>query len=393
MRRRTLVIWVVAAVIVSTITTWVAAESIRSPAEIAAQAAPPDPAPILVPVVKQVLATKVVTRGTGRFGSPRELSVTASELKTGPRVVTSLPRVGSEIEEGDVVLTISGRPVFVLEGAQPSYRDLGPGMVGQDVRQLEEALERIGFDPGPVDTSFDAGTEAALRALYDRHGFQPVVATEAELAAARPLEAELVEGSRAGAGIQLPADEVVFVPSTPLRISALPAAVGEEPSGPLVTVTSSDVVVDGFVPVEEASLIRKGAEVLIDEPDLGITATGTVSVVADRPGTHGADGFHVFFRVAVEGEPPPGVIGSSLRLTIPITSTGAEELTVPLSAVSLGPDGGSRVQRAVGDGYEVVPVRTGLSADGYVTVTPLDGVLAEGDLVVVGFEPGAPAGG
>lgn len=385
-------ILVVAAVVVSSITTWIAKGWIRSPAEIAAQSAPPAPAPILVPVVEQVLATKIVTRGTGRYGSPHELSATPSRLKTGPRVVTGLPRVGSQIDEGDVVLTISGRPIFVFEGIQPSYRDLGPGMSGQDVKQLEEALRRIGLDPGPVDTAYDADTEAAVEGLYRGHGFLPMVANEAQLAAARPLEAELVEGSRAESGVQLPADEVIFVPTTPLRVSALPASIGEPPSGPLVTVTSSDVVIDGFVPVEQAALIRKGAQVSIDEPDLGISASGRVSLVAERPGTHGADGFHVFFQVAVERDPPAGVIGASLRLTIPIRSTRSAELTVPLSAVSLGPDGGSRVQRSTADGFEFVPVRTGLSADGYVSVTPLAGVLADDDLVVVGFEQGGGGG-
>jgi peptidoglycan hydrolase-like protein with peptidoglycan-binding domain len=386
MQRRTLVLSVVAAVVLSSLTTWIANEWIRSPAEVAARTAPPAPAPILVPVVKQVLATKVVTRGTGHYGSPRELSVTPSALKRGPRVITSLPKVGSHIGEGDVLLTISGRPVFILEGAQPSYRDLGPGMSGQDVRQLEEALQRSGFDPGPADGSYDAETAGAVEALYRRHRFEPVVATEEQLAATRPAEAELVEGARAESGVQLPADEVIFVPTTPLRVSEVSAAVGEAPSGGLVTVTSSEVVIDGVVPVEQARFIRKGAEVLIDEPDLGISASGTVSRVAARPGTHGADGFHVFFQVAVERDPPAGIIGASIRLTVPIRSTRIAKLTVPLSAVSLGPDGGSRVQRSSGEAFEFVPVRTGLSAAGYVSVTPVTGSLAAGDLVVVGFE-------
>jgi hypothetical protein len=232
-----------------------------------------------------------------------------------------------------------------------------------------------------------------VASLYQRHGFDALVATEEELAEARPLEADLVEGARAESGVQLPADEVVFLPTTPLRVSSVPATVGEEPDGPLVTVTSSAIVIDGFVPVEEVGLIAEGAEVVIDEPDLGIDATGTVVMVADRPGTNGADGFHVYFRVAVDEGAPPGVIGSSLRLTIPIESSTGEVLTVPLSAVSLGPDGGSRVQRSEGGSVEVIPVRTGLSADGYVTVTPLEGALADGDMVVVGFEQGATDGG
>jgi peptidoglycan hydrolase-like protein with peptidoglycan-binding domain len=392
MKRRTLVLLVLAAVTVSSLITWIANQQIRSPAEAAARSAPPAPAPILVPVEKQVLATKVVTRGTAHYGSPRKLSVAASALKTGPRIITSLPRGGSSIGEGEVLLTISGRPVFLLRGAQPSYRDLGPGMSGQDVEQLESALERSSLDPGPVDGLYDAETASAVEALYRRHGFQPVVAGEAQLAAARPLEAELVEGTRAESGVQLPADEVIFVPTTPLRVTEFPATVGAPPSGALVTVTDTSVVIDGLLPVEQAGRVRQGAKVMIDEPALGINASGEVSHVAGRPGTNGADNFHVSFKVAVE-DPPAALIGASVRLTVPIRSTRSAELTVPLSAVSLGPDGGSRVQLAAGQESDFVPVRTGLSADGYVSVTPLEGELAAGDLVVVGFEGDGRGGG
>jgi peptidoglycan hydrolase-like protein with peptidoglycan-binding domain len=392
MNRRTLVLLVVATVAVSSLITWIANQQIRSPAEAAAQSAPPAPAPILVPVEKQVLAAKVVTRGTAHYGSPRKLSVAPSSLKTGPRIITSLPRAGSSIGEGQVLLTISGRPVFLFRGGQPSYRDLGPGMSGQDVKQLENALERSSLDPGQVDGLYDAETAGAVEALYRRHQLQPVVATEAQLAAARPLEAELVEGMRAESGVQLPADEVIFVSTTPLRVTALPAAVGAPPSGALVTVTGTSVVIDGLLPVEQAGRVRRGAEVVIDEPALGINASGKVSRVAGRPGTNGADNFHVSFEVAVE-DPPAALIGASVRLTVPIRSTRRAELTVPLSAVSLGPDGGSRVQLAAGQESDFVPVQTGLSADGYVSVTPLEGDLAAGDLVVVGFEGGGRSGG
>ncbi len=386
-QRRTLLIVIAATMVVSSAVTWAASVWIRSPAEAAARTAPPSPSLILVPVVEQELGTNVVTRGTGRYGSPQDLSVTPSRLKNGPQIVTRLPRVGSLIEEGDVLLSISGRPVFALEGAQPSYRDLGPGMTGQDVKQLEAALSRAGFHPGPADGRFDAATAEAVRSLYLRHGFQPIVATDAQLAAALPREAGMVEGASPSAGVQVPSDEVAFVPATPLRVTKTPGSVGAGPSGPLVTVTSSAVVIDGLVRVEEASMIHKGAEVVIDEPDLGISGSGTVSQIASRPGTGGADSFHVSFQVAVEGRHAEDVVDVSVRLTIPIETTRSTELTVPLSAVSLGPDGRSRVQRSSGGSLAFIPVRTGLSASGYVVVTPLDGAtLADGDLVVAGFE-------
>jgi peptidoglycan hydrolase-like protein with peptidoglycan-binding domain len=385
LNRRRLVLVVIGAVVVSSVVTWIANEQIRSPAEVAARAAAPPPTPILVPVEERVLATRIVTRGTAHFGSPRQLSVVPSRLKTGPAVVTSLPSTGSSVREGDVLLTISGRPVFVLRGKAPSYRDLGPGIRGRDVRQLERALQRLGLRPGRVDGLYDSSTEAAVAVLYRRRGHRATVAREAALAASRPREADLVPGSRASAGVQLPADEVVFVPTTPLRVTELVTSVGARPAGGLVTVTGSEVVIDGTVRVEQADQVREGAKVQIDEPALGINANGRVSGVAGRPGTGDADQFHVAFEVAVD-DPPAALVGTSVRLTIPVESTRKSRLTVPVSAVSLGPDGGSRVQRQVAEGFEFLPVRTGLSADGFVTVTPIEGQLADGDMVIVGFD-------
>jgi peptidoglycan hydrolase-like protein with peptidoglycan-binding domain len=367
--------------------TWFASIQIRSPAEVAARTAPPEPSPILVPVEERRLATKIVSRGTGHYGSPRKLSVTPSRLKEGRQVITSLPRSGEVIREREVVFTISGRPTFLLDGAQPAYRDLGPGMSGRDVRQLERALQRSGLAPGPVDGLYDAATGRAVAALYRRHGFAPVVATQAQLDAVRPREAELIAGAWAGPGVQLPADEIIFVPATPLRVTKVAAHLGAAPRGALLTVTNSVVSVDGSLPVDQAgsSMVKVGTEVSVDEPALGIKATGRVSHVADRPGTHGVDNFHVFFQVVV-AKPPADLVGAPVRLTVPIKSTRTAQLTVPLSAVSLGPDGGSRVQRSVHGKTEFVAVEPGLAADGYVAITTPHGGLAARDLVVVGFD-------
>jgi peptidoglycan hydrolase-like protein with peptidoglycan-binding domain len=386
MRRRTLALLLVAAVVVSSAVTWTASAKIRSPAEVAARTAPPTASPILVRVENRVLATKVVSRGTGHYGSPQDLVVGASSLKDGPRVVTSRAGVGAVLSEGDVVLTISGRPTFLLEGAQPSFRDLGPGMSGPDVRQLEAALDRTGHGPGPVDGSFDGATADAAARLYLAHGFDPVVATETQLDGTRPREAELVRGARASGGVQVPSDEVVFVAETPVRVTKLPVALGAAPEGALVTVTNSVVSVDGALPLDEAGLVKAGQPVLIDEPALGIKATGRVSRVAERAGIEGADGSHRAFHVLVN-DPPPGVVGASVRLTVHIESTRDRRLAVPVSAVSLGPDGASRVQRSERGRLAFVPVEPGLSADGYVAIVPR-GALAAGDLVVVGFTGG-----
>jgi hypothetical protein len=125
--------------------------------------------------------------------------------------------------------------------------------------------------------------------------------------------------------------------------------------------------------------------VVIDEPDLGIKATGTVSKVADTPGTFGVDGFHIYFEVVVD-ETPASLVGVSLRLTVPTESTGGAVTAVPVSALSLAADGTSRVQVDKNGSLEFVVVEPGLSADGFVEVTPVDGKLVPGQLVVVGYK-------
>ena len=47
---------------------WFAAGQIKSPAQIAAEAQPPPASPITVPVERRVLSTRVIVRGTARFG-------------------------------------------------------------------------------------------------------------------------------------------------------------------------------------------------------------------------------------------------------------------------------------------------------------------------------------
>jgi len=515
---------------------WVVGSQISSPAEVASRTAPPAAAPILVPAEERVISADIVTRGTGRFGSPQQLSLASSVLKTSPGIAARLPLPGTELHEGDILFITSGRPVFLLAGAEPAFRDLGPGLKGDDVRQLEEALVRLGFDPGPVDGVYDRQTEAAVSAWYQRAGIAPFEASAQQLATLRSLEtdrnsaeievisagdsvasaqntldsahaaydqaqgawqasqsslvlavnvanandqaavaavnskqaalnalqaagatpaeisaaeAELAlarasaeatrltgdhdvaaaeaAGSAAAAevtkslrdiraaeaalgnasaalnvrqrqassvasdlsiaklqaGVQVPADELIFVSNAPVRVSEVQPR-NEQTGGPLITVTNASVAVDGSLRLEEAALAKAEMPVTIDEPDLGIKASGTISRVAGSPGTNGVDSFHVYFEVVVD-QSPPALVGASVRLTVPVQSTGGSVLAVPVSAVTLSADGSSRIQRNEGGKLAFVTVEPGLSADGFVAVKALDGALSAGDLVVVGF--------
>jgi len=461
---------------------WFAGANIKSPAEEAARTAPPKASPILVPVEERVLASDIVTRGTARFGLPQSILITPSALKPlNYGVITTLPLRNTQFAEGDIMLTASGRPIFILEGEVPAYRDLAPGLSGNDVLQLENGLDRLGFDPGSVDGTYDERTSAAVTTWYISAGFQPFGATFDQLANIRALKQELaatvnkklaaddtaatarlvvqaaqdelqatisaaqvtvaaqiwlgggislqavkdaaqaartaaeaavqtaidaqnaaereakaatdsvalltvdLETAQLKAGVKVPIDEIVFISTLPVRVEQINCAVGDKASGPVMTVTNNQLAVDSSLALDEAPLVKPGMTVAIDEPDLGITATGVVERVADTPGTFGVDGFHIYFEIFVDQTSIP-LEGISLRLTIPVESTGGKVIAVPVSALSMTADGTSRVQVDNNGSLDFVVVQPGLSADGFVEVTPVDGTLRPGQLVVVGYE-------
>ena len=94
--------------------------------------------------------------------------------------------------------------------------------------------------------------------------------------------------------------------------------------------------------------------------------------------------------VSTDGEPwDEKFAGSDVRLTVEAATTDGEVLVVPLSAVFATADGQVAVVRVAADGTQQrVRVTPGVSGDGYVAVTPVDGELLPGDQVVVG-ESGA----
>ncbi len=602
---------------------WVAGRQVRSPAQVAAETAAPKPGAITVPVERRVLASEVIVRGTVRYGSPQPVVLATSQVKQGSgdsEIVTQRPRRGTSIAEGTVAMSLSGRPVFVLGGAVPSHRDIGPGSRGPDVGQLESALVRLGFSPGPVDGRYDGETGAAVAAWYESEGWAPFGPTDIQIdqlrtanagaAAARDLHlqarlaiqsaargvtpgeiaqarmdvetarngidsaalglrtarirasdageaarrttaitlalssarrdnelaaadvalkqatlnkavdaqteaqrtlaeappdtspaeraaleaagrqaaddiavaqldlraaarsaaatraagddavaiaradrgraisssrtaaARLVRAERALStarrqallaatrlrvlstpgdtslqrllsesaareareteaeaarlagriGIQVPANEVLFFPTLPLRVDSVRVRRGDTAAGNVMTVSNSRLAIDSSLSLNDAKLVRPGARVTIEEPDLGVRATGVVTQVADRPGTHKVDPARVYLEVA-PGTAPAQLVGASVKLTIAVKSTREAVLTVPVNALSVGADGSTRVQReGVGGLAEYVEVEPGLAAHGLVEVRPVSDRLAADDLVIVGARGAGTAG-
>src|SRR5438128_1789095 len=189
-RRKTALGIALVAVVTASAVGWVAGRRIQSPAEIASRTAPPAPSLISVPVELRTLTSDVVARGTVRYGSPQTVTLPASPLKPGTSIVSIAPVKGAALNEGSVAFSLSGRPVLVLQGAQPAYRDLGPGAAGEDVRQLQAALARLGFDPGALNGVYGASTAGAVAAWYRSAGWTPLGPTDEQLQSLRTAESE-----------------------------------------------------------------------------------------------------------------------------------------------------------------------------------------------------------
>ncbi len=160
---------------------WIAGQRIKSPAEIAAEQAPPEPSLITVPVEMRGLSQSLVVRGTVRSNESTPLEATSV---SGETIITRLTKeASSELVEGDVAIEVAGRPIFVLEGSLPVFRNLIPTLEGPDVEQLERALSRLGHDPGTIDGVFDGDTADAVEQLYRDAGYKPVEPTDTDLAA------------------------------------------------------------------------------------------------------------------------------------------------------------------------------------------------------------------
>lgn len=174
MSRRVLLVLTLLAVVAAAAIGWVAGSRIKSPAQIAAETEPPEPSLITVSVARMVIANDVVTRGTVRFDEPESVPTPQLAIPELAPVVTWVPGVGDELDEGELLFELAGRPTFALQGELPLFRTVRLGDRGEDIAQLQTALARLGHDPGVVDGIYGPDSEGALRSFYTTRGYEPI---------------------------------------------------------------------------------------------------------------------------------------------------------------------------------------------------------------------------
>lgn len=95
-------------------------------------------------------ATATVSRQTlkdtrdadGELGYGPVTSVLARQSGT----ITWLPGSGATVTRGRSLYRVDNKPVMLLYGDTPAYRDLKIGVEGKDVENLERNLDKLGYD-------------------------------------------------------------------------------------------------------------------------------------------------------------------------------------------------------------------------------------------------------
>ena len=185
----------------------------------------------------------------------------------------------------------------------------------------------------------------------------------------------------------LPAAEALFLVELPRRVDQVLIERGSVISGAVMTVSGATVELTGSAAKADTDLLKIGDEAFFELPD----GTQHRAVIAKIDAENGASRATITFAPdPLETEMIQQIQGSNVRVQVPVGATDGEVLSVPYAALTAGPGGESRVEVVEGDPKDpkattrLVVVTTGLKANGYVEVTPTEGELKAGDLVVVG---------
>ncbi|SDJ02489.1 hypothetical protein SAMN04488074_101306 [Lentzea albidocapillata subsp. violacea] len=325
---------------------------LKSPAQAAADAAPPAPSQITAQVERRVLTEPVVLRGQLTPGPSTPLLPPQAALGDSSVVTKVRVRPGDRLNEGDVVLVRADEPMFALLLPFPLYRDIAPDDRGTDVTALQDALRRMGHG-APRTGVLDTPTQQAITRWYASRGFTtpPGVKRSSIVAIDRPGRV----------------------------ISTLHVGVGSvltDPRAPILSLDGQAPFVKATASVEQGKLLKAGQQATVSDEAAGTKAAAAVSSVGSAPVT-GADGVTgVEVALAFTGAALEAAAGRAFRVDVAVAGSPEPTLAVPVTAVLSKADGTTFVTV---DGADVV-VTTGRIAGGWVEVTGL----AEGTRVVVG---------
>lgn len=140
---------------------WALSTVFRSPAPL------PEAAPYSVVEVREGELSRSINLNASAFWNAGSPLVNEATGVLTQRLVAS----GEQVSSGQVVYTVDLAPVAVAVGEVPAFRDIGLGVRGADVSQLQQMLVDAGYSTTPPDGIFGPKTLAEYKAWQKGSGF------------------------------------------------------------------------------------------------------------------------------------------------------------------------------------------------------------------------------
>lgn len=287
------------------------------------------------------LVSRVTATGTLGYLQHRDISTAVGGI------VTWAPTDGAVIKRDGRLFVVDGGPTMLLYGAVPAYRRLVPGDEGEDVRQLEQNLEALGYaDNVTVDDTYTGGTASAVRDWQD----------DRDLPATGTLEL----------------GQAAFAPG-PIRVQSAHVRIGDATGAgrKALSVTGLGRGVTLEMKVPDAAYAKPGTKVKTELPD-GIVLDGVVATVgasATIPDDQNDSTPRVPVTVAISDTRKVSAIDQSPATVRFPGQTRRNVLSVPVGALIVLPDGAFGVQVTGPGPARDIAVTLGMFAQGQVEVT------------------------
>ncbi|WP_329306605.1 peptidoglycan-binding protein [Streptomyces sp. NBC_01260] len=299
-----------------------------------------------VAVQKGSLSTGIQVGGALSYDTPTPV------IASGHGTITALPAVGAVVKAGAKFYEVDGRPVVLLTGDRPMWRDLGPEISdGPDIEQLKRNLIKLGHADGlglTADQKFTPATVTAVKRWQKSLGEKQT--------------GTVTLGS------------VVMLPQATVRVQQLGAQLGSALGATAVmTVTGTDLVATAQPADSQLSQFKPNGRVTVKLAD-GSTINGRIrSLVhggSGNGGDSGSDGADkTTVTIALDHQRQAEQAGpSSVTVTV-VGETVSDALIVPVTALLALDGGGYGVQVVSGTTTRLVRIQLGLVADAKAQIT------------------------
>ncbi|MFE6062520.1 peptidoglycan-binding protein [Streptomyces sp. NPDC056431] len=269
--------------------------------------------------------------------------------------ITVAATEGRTLTRGQALYELNDKPVTLLYGPVPMFREMKTGDRGSDVLQLERNLRDLGYGAGVyVDTRYDEDTETAVKQWQKSLNREPT--------------------GKVGRG------DVVFQPGQ-VKVVSVDAALADQvgPGEAVLTIASTKPVVRAHLDQTDGALTAAGTKVEVTLPS-GKTVAGRVAGTVRPEETGSGDGAVSQEGIVVEVVLDDGARAASgedakASAAVKFVSEARRGvLVVPVEAVLAlrGENGGYGLQIVQGTTTRTIRVETGMTADGQIEVSGPD---------------------